>query len=208
MSLFTSSSSAPPSGPAGPSKASAGDSLGVSTKATLFLAGSNAYHLCFVGGSGLVVCCKPRGAQAETCGTRHNGTKFVVPEANRLVEMVFVHDPKNKYRFLSEHWWAMRCWFSEGTLRVWAVSHKTVPECPNVHVKELFEHSVVTSPFLTQEDRISRVTRNVMSGERGAGTLDYRLLEIRVAKNEKSLDVMKVRADKTESKLEAVEKSV
>jgi hypothetical protein len=61
----------------------------------------------------------------------------------------------------------------------------------------------VTSPFLTQEDRIARVTRNVMSGERGAGTLDYRLLEIRVAKNEKSLDVMKVRADKTESKLEA-----
>ena len=84
-----------------------------------------------VGSSGLVVCCKLRGAEELTCGTRHNGAKFESPEGIDLRHLLFVHDPKNRSRFLTGPW-AERSWFSESALRVMAVDSKTVPEWAEV----------------------------------------------------------------------------
>jgi hypothetical protein len=84
-----------------------------------------------IGSSGLVVCCKQRGAEELTCGTRHNGAKFVIPEGNDLSRLVFVHDPKNRSRFLTGPW-ADRSWFSESAIRVMATDSKTVPEWAEV----------------------------------------------------------------------------
>ena len=87
---------------------SSGESKGVgtiSTKASLFMCDESA-RVCLqcVGSSGLVVCCKQRGAEELTCGTRHNGGKFESPEGIELSRLVFVHDPKNRSRFLTGPW--------------------------------------------------------------------------------------------------------
>jgi hypothetical protein len=67
---------------------------GVSTKAALFLGHeSTMYCMGCVGSTGLVVCCKPRGEQQETCGTKHNGAPFEMPEVRLIKDLVFMHDP-------------------------------------------------------------------------------------------------------------------
>lgn len=114
------------------SKVSTGESKGVSTKAALFLGHeSTTYCMGCVGSTGLVVCCKPRGGQQESCGTKHNGAPFELPEGRLLEDLVFVHDPRNKNRFLSEPW-ASRSWFSEASLKVMASDYKGVPEWAEV----------------------------------------------------------------------------
>jgi hypothetical protein len=54
---------------------------------------STTYCMGCVGSTGLVVCCKPRGEQQETCGTKHNGAPFELPEGRLIKDLVFVHDP-------------------------------------------------------------------------------------------------------------------
>lgn len=135
MSLFPplpSSASSKSSGVSEWSKVSTGESKGVSTKATLFVGQESiTYCLSCVGSTGLVVCCKPRGEQAESCGTKHNGERFEFPAGRTLQDLVFIHDPKNKTRFLSEPW-ADRKWFSEAALKVMSSDYKSVPEWSEV----------------------------------------------------------------------------
>jgi hypothetical protein len=79
------------------SKVSTSESKGVSTKAALFLGHeSTMYCMGCVRSTGLVVCCKPRGEQQETCGTKHNGALFELPKGRLIEDLVFVHhDPLN-----------------------------------------------------------------------------------------------------------------
>jgi hypothetical protein len=72
---------------------------------------------------------------------------------------------------------------------------------------EYLRHNFEDHPSIAAE-QVRWVTRNVMSGERSAGTSDHKLLENRVSKNEKTLGAMKIRADKIEARVETVEKKV
>jgi hypothetical protein len=114
---------------------SSGKSRGVGTtniKATLFMRDESArLCLCCVGRSGLVACCEQRVAEVLTCGTRHHGAKFEIPEEIDLSRLVVVHDPKNRSRFFTGPW-AGRRWFSESSLRVMCADSKTVSEWAEV----------------------------------------------------------------------------
>jgi hypothetical protein len=110
-----------------------GESKGVGTKASLFVCNAESL-LCLkcVGVGGLFICCRKRGEEGdETCGTRHNGPSFKSPGNLPMKDLLFVHDPKNKTRFLTTPW-AERSWFSNASVRIMATDHKSVPEWSEV----------------------------------------------------------------------------